>query len=110
MAVWQQLVQDLLLSDGKIDDAEVKILRKHLYADGKIDKKEVEFLINLRNTLQKKAKRVNPAFEKFFFKAVQENVLADGSITSREARWLREALYNDKRIDPGEKAFLKRLK
>jgi uncharacterized tellurite resistance protein B-like protein len=112
MADWKKVALAALLADGKIDDTEVKVLRKELYADGKIDKEEVQFLIELRNTAQKKAKgaELNPSFEKFFFKAVQDKVLDNGVISTEEARWLRKMLYADNKIDANEKKFLTRLK
>jgi uncharacterized tellurite resistance protein B-like protein len=114
MADWKKVAIDAILADGQIDDAEVKMLRKHLWADGKIDMEEVEWLIQLRNTAQKKAralkKPVNPKFEQLFFKAISENVLKDGAIDAEEAKWLREMLFADRKIDPGEKKFLAKLK
>ena len=112
MADWRKLAVDAILADGKIDDAEIKILRKHLYEDGKIDRKEVEFLIELRNLAQKKAgaEPVNPKFETFFFKAISENVLEDGRIDGAEANWLRKMLFADGKIDAGEKRFMQNLK
>jgi hypothetical protein len=112
MADWRKLALTAILADGKIDENEVKILKKELYADGTIDKDEVEFLVELRCLAQKKAKGadLSPAFERFFFKAVEENVLADGTIDAKEAGWLRKMLYADKKIDDNEKKFLKRLK
>jgi hypothetical protein len=112
MANWKKVALAALLADGKIDDNEVKVLRKELYADKKIDRDEVEFLIELRNTAQKKAKggKLNANFERFFFKAIQDNVLEDGVITAKEAGWLRKMLYADKKIDANEKKFLSRLK
>jgi hypothetical protein len=111
MADWKKVALAALLADGKIDNTEVKVLKKELYADGKIDQEEVEFLITLRNTAQKKAKggKLNPNFEKLFFKAVQANVLEDGVISAEEASWLRTMLYADKKIDSNEKKFLKKL-
>jgi uncharacterized tellurite resistance protein B-like protein len=112
MADFRKLSIAALLADGKIDDTEVKVIKKELYADGKIDKKEVEFLIELRNAAQKKAKggNLSTAFENLFFKAIQDNVLEDGSISTKEAGWLRKMLYADKKIDENEKKFLKKLK
>jgi hypothetical protein len=107
MADWQNLATKAILADGKIDDAEVKILQKELYADGVIDRTEVNFLINLRN--QAKG-QVTPAFTKFFFKAIKDNVLKDGVIDAAEAKWLRGMLYADGIIDADEKKFLKELK
>src|SRR5215467_4263788 len=103
MADWRKLAKAALLADGKIDDVEVKLLRKELFADGKIDADEVKFLIDLRNTAQKKAKagnrRMNPKFEALFFKAIEANVLQDGKIDAAEARWLRGMLFADGKID-----------
>ena len=112
MADFRKLALDLILADGKIGDDEVKVLQKELWADGRIVVKEVEFLIELRNAAQKKAKggNLSPAFETLFFKAIQDNVLEDGVITGKEAGWLRKMLYADKKIDENEKRFLKKLK
>ena len=114
MANWRKVALAAFLADGVIDDTEVKILKKELWADGKIDKDEVEFLIDLRNLAQKKAKakkkKLKGSFEKLFFKAVEQNVMADGTIDAEEARWLRAMLFADKKIDANEKKFLVRLK
>ena len=114
MAEWRKLAVQLTLADGKIDDDEVKILKKELWADGKIDKPEVDFLIELRNAAQKKAKarkeEVNANFEKLFFRAIEENVLKDGQIDAAEARWLEKMLFADGKIDANEKKFLNGLK
>lgn len=112
MADWRKLALEAILADGKIDEAEVKVLQRELWADGKIDAKEVEFLIELRNTAQKKAKKepLHPKFENLFFKAIQENVLRDGEISAKEADWLRKMLFADGKIDENEKKFLTRIK
>lgn len=106
MANWRKLATSALLADGKIDDAEAKILQKELYADGVIDREEVDFLIELRN----KARKVSPAFTKLFFKAVKDNVLKDGVIDAAEAKWLRAMLFADGKIDVDEKKFMRELK
>ena len=95
-----------VLADGQIDEAEVALLRKELYADGKIDKDEVEFLIALRN----EARSACPAFGALFFQALEEHVLADGSIDADEAGWLRTMLFADGQIDDDEKTFLRKLR
>jgi hypothetical protein len=114
MADWRKLALEALMADGKIDQTEVKVLKKALWADGKIDKQEVEFLIELRNAAQKKARaskeELLPAFETLFFKAIESNVLRDGRIDAREAGWLRNVLFADKKIDANEKKFLARIK
>src|SRR5262249_58191312 len=114
MADFRKLALEAILADGAIDDAEVRVLQKELWADGKIDAKEVEFLIELRNSAQKKAKAkkkdVNPKFETLFFKAIEQNVLRDGQISAKEADWLRKMLFADRKIDDNEKKFLTRIK
>lgn len=114
MTDWRKLALEAIVADGQIDDAEVKLLQRVLWEDGKIDAKEVQFLIELRNIAQKKAKakkaEVNPKFETLFFKAIEENVLRDGQISSKEAEWLRRMLFADRKIDANEKKFLNRIK
>lgn len=101
-----QKLKAQILADGTIDESEVEIIRRELYADNKIDQDEVEFLIALRN----EAKRVCPAFEELFFKAIKQNVLADGYIDAPEAAWLRKMLFADGKVDENEKKFLRELR
>jgi hypothetical protein len=114
MADWRKVALAAILADGKIDENEVRLLRKELWEDGQIDDEEVKFLIDLRNQAQKKARarkeEVNPAFTKLFFKAIEENVLKDKKIDAQEAAWLRDMLFADKKIDEDEKKFLERIK
>src|SRR5262249_11474728 len=102
MATLQEL-KARVLADGRVDDDEVALLRQELYADGTIDKEEVEFLIALRH----EARSVSPAFETFFFQAVKDHVLADGSVDAEEASWLRALLFADGQVDAAEKKFLR---
>ena len=111
MADWRKMAMSAILSDGVVDEGEVKILQKELKgADGKINKEGIKFLLELRVAAQKKAKgagaEVNEAFEKFFFKTITENILKDGKIDAKEAGWLRANLFADKKIDDREWAFL----
>lgn len=112
MADWRRVAMAAFLADGGIDDAEVRVIKKELYAYGKIDQKELDFLIDLRCAAEKKArgKGLNPAFEHMFFKAVEDNVLADGNITAKETAFLRRATMADGKVDAAEIALLKRLK
>jgi uncharacterized tellurite resistance protein B-like protein len=114
MADFRKLALEAILADGTIDDAEVRVLQKELWADKEIDAQEVAFLIELRQSAQKKARTkkvpLNPKFETLFFKAIEQNVLRDGKIDAKEANWLRKMLFADGKIDDNEKKFLKRLK
>jgi uncharacterized membrane protein YebE (DUF533 family) len=114
MADWRKLAIAAFLADGKIDETEVKVLRKELYADGKVRHDEMNFLIELRNLAQKKAKakkeELLPAFQKFFFKAVEDSVLDNDRISEEETRLLRTALFVDGKVDANELKFLEGLK
>jgi hypothetical protein len=114
MADWRKVAMAAILADGVIDETEVKVLKKELWADGKISMGEVEFLIDLRNAAQKKAKAkketLKPAFTNLFFKALEANVLKDEKIDDKEANWLRKMLFADGKIDADEKKFLAKLK
>ena len=111
MADWRKMAMSAILSDGKVDEGEIKILQKELKgADGKIDDEGVKFLLELCVAAQKKAKgagaEVNEAFEKYFFKVITENVLKDGKVDAKEAGWLRTNLFADKKIDDKEWDFM----
>ena len=60
--------------------------------------------------LRNEAKEPSPAFTRLFFKAIKENVLADGKIDTAEARWLRKMLFADGKIDDQERKLLHELK
>src|SRR5262249_43557760 len=96
------------------DSHEVKILKKELCPDGKVAKDEVKYLVDLRSAYQKKAKavgkKVSPDFEKFFFSAIEKNVLADGKVDGSDSVLLRKMIFADKMVDSGEKKLMTKLK
>lgn len=111
---WRKVSMAALLADGKVDDAEVKVLAKELKAQtGGIHPEGMTFLLELRLAATKKAKakkeQLTEAFEKFFVKAVHDYVLKDGNISGYEADWLRKNLFADKKIDDREWALLQSL-
>ena len=55
MADYRKLAIQLIAADGKIDENEIKLLRKALFADGKITHEEVTFVGELRSALIRKA-------------------------------------------------------
>jgi len=106
MANWKNLARAALLADKKIDRKETLIIQKEIFADDIVDKSELEFLADLRNS----AESCVPSFTKLFFDAVKKNLLADGEIDDKEAKWLRKTLYADNKIDKDEIQLLKDLK
>ncbi len=105
MANFREL-EERILADGKVDSQEIELLRRELYADGKIDRQEADFLVELHKRVQHRT----PAFEKFFYQAIKDYILADGRIDAEEAAWLRQLLFADGKIDDEERKFLHELK
>lgn len=112
MADWRKLSIEIILAEGKLNEKMVKILKKELRVEGAIERDELNFLIDLRNAALKKAKGklLLPMFERFFFKALEYNILAHGAIANKEAILLRDVLLSDGRVDKNEVKFLKKLK
>lgn len=94
------------LADGKIDSREVESLGELLYTDRKIDRTEAEFLIELHRRVE----RISPGFEKFYYKAIKQYVLADGAIDAETAAWLRRAIYADGKVVEREKKLIRELR
>jgi hypothetical protein len=113
MADWRKVSMAVLLADGKINNSDIKVLKKELYANKKISHGEVLFLVELRNQAMRKAgtknARMNPAYEKFFFKAVEDCTLRNGRIDAAEVRFLREMLFANSKVDSGEWKFMQML-
>lgn len=105
MVELRQIEHDIL-AIGKVEGEELESLRRRVYAAGKIDRQTADFLVELHKRVQHRT----PAFEKFFYKAVKEHILADGRITDEESAWLRQMIFADGRVDDDERKFLHELK
>lgn len=95
-----------ILTNGKIEGHEVESLRELISADGKIDREEAEFLIHL----YRRTDQIAPAFEKFFYKVIKQHLLADGTIDSERAAWLRKLILIDGKVSEREKKLLREIK
>ncbi len=93
------------LADGKIDGREVDTLCDLLYTDRKIDRTEADFLIEMHRRVE----RVSPAFEKFYYKAIKQYVLAEGVIDDKHTAWLRRAIFLDGKVVEREKKLIREL-
>jgi hypothetical protein len=102
----KQLMAEVL-ADGRIEGQSIERLRNELYADGKIDRAEADFLVELHKRVQRPA---GPGWQKFFYKAIKDHILADGSIDAGETAWLRQMLWDDGQIDEDERKFLHELR
>jgi tellurite resistance protein len=95
-----------ILANGKVDTPELETLRRELYADGKIDRREADWLVEMHKRIQRRG----PAWEEFFYQAVKDHLLADGTIDAEETAWLRQLILADGLVDTREKKFLHELK
>ena len=95
-----------ILTNGKVEGHEVESLRKAFSANGKIDRQEAEFLLDL----YRRTDQIAPAFEKFFCKVIKQHLLADGTIDSERAAWLRRLIFMDGKVNEREKKLLRELK
>ena len=101
-----------ILSDGVIDEQEVKQLRDILYADGIIDKEEAEFLFELNDAVSGKAN--HSSWATLFVEAITSFLLEDekspGVVDDDEAKWLLDKIQGDGKVDEVEAALLKNIK
>jgi hypothetical protein len=101
-----QEIKQTVLAKGRIDGTELEALRSQVYMNGKIERREADYLVELHKRVQ----HMTPAFEKFFYKAIKDHVLARGRIDAEEAAWLRQMLFADGNIKDEERKFLHELK
>ncbi len=98
-------MEQAILANGKVDGPELEALRRQLYAGGKIERREADFLVELYKRVQHRT----PAFERFFYQAIKDHVLADGRIDAEEAAWLRQMLSADGKLEDEERKLLHEL-
>ena len=105
-------LKESILSDGVIDEQEVKQLREVLYTDGVIDKEEAEFLFDLNDAVS--GKENHESWRTLFVDAISSFLLEDetspGEVDEDEVIWLIEKLQGDGKLDEIETALLNNLK
>jgi hypothetical protein len=99
-------VEQDIMATGKVDKAELEILRQQLYARGGIDRQGADFLVELHKRVQ----HVTPAFEHFFYQAIKDHILAHGRINPEETSWLKRMLFANGKLDDQQRKFLHELK
>jgi hypothetical protein len=97
--------RDILMT-GRVDTVQLTALRERLYSDGKIDRTEADFLAEMHKRVQ----RPNPGFDRLFYGAIKDHILADGGINAEEAAWLRRVLFADGKLPDEARKFLHELK
>jgi hypothetical protein len=97
-----QSLNNQVLANGRIGEAEVQIICQALYPEGRIDREVVDFLISLRE----QAVSVCTTFELLLFDSVKHCLLNDGVIDTEEAIWLKQRLIFAGNLRRGEKKLL----
>lgn len=106
MADWRTLCKKLVLADGVVEPRETVVLQREFLADHRIDRSELEFLVELR----KEATSLSQTFEDFFFQVIKKTVIEDKGISGEEARWMRDWIMADGKVDKRELQLLKDLR
>jgi len=99
-------VLERLLTDRRITDDEVEIIRDYIAEDGELDVADVKFLVQVLS----EAQTVCPAFDELFFPMLEQILLADGEIGRDEQFYLLKMLYSKGHIRESERRFLVRLR
>jgi hypothetical protein len=94
-----------ILAVGKVEGPELEVLRERLYAGDRINRPKADFLV----MLHKRVQHLTPAFERFYYKAIKDHILADGRIDAEITAWLRRMLFADGKIDDEERKLLHEL-
>ena len=105
-------IRKSVLSDGKVDEKDVDLLREVLRLDQGIDHLKAEFLFNLKN--QVNPDKMSPEFKHLFVDALTAYLLNDenspGEIDEREAKWLRGKIQSRGKTDEFDRSLLENLK
>jgi hypothetical protein len=99
-------IEQDILSTGKVDGSKLERLRRELYSHDTIERPQADFLVELHKRVQ----HCTPAFEQFFYQAIKDHILAQGSIGAEAAAWLRRMLFADGKIEDEERKLLHELK
>ena len=94
------------LSDRKICEAEVPLIRERVYADGQTNLDDVKLLIELYCNADSRC----AAFDEFFFEVLEDVLLEDGEIQPSEQFYLLKMLYSDREIRQPERQFLQNIR
>jgi hypothetical protein len=94
-----------LLADDVITELELPIIRDYMARQG-LDLDDVKFLVQL----QSEAREVCPAFEDLLFDTIKKVMLADGRVGLDEQFYLLKTLCADGRVSEREKRLIRELR
>ncbi len=99
-------IEQAILAVGKVESKDLELLRQAVYAGPKIERPAADLLVELHKRVQHRT----PAFEKFFYQAVKDHILAKGKINSEECSWLRRLVFANGKIEDEERKLMHELK
>ena len=100
-----RLIERDILARGKVDSDHLEALKHRLYTNGTVGRPQADFLVELHKRVQ----HPNPGFERLFYRAIRDHVLADGRIEVGEAVWLRQVMFADGTLTDEARQFLHEL-
>jgi hypothetical protein len=92
--------------DLRIDDEDMAVIRECLPPDGTISGEDLTVLAEMR----REARVVCPEFDKLFFPALKNQILADGKVDFMEMFEILRLLYGGGGVDATKLAFLQELR
>lgn len=98
-------IEQTILAKGRVDHSELDALRRQLYAGDVIERREADFLVELHKRVQ----HPSPAFERLFYQAMKDHLLANGRIDAEKTAWLRQLLFADGVIKDEERKLVHEL-
>jgi hypothetical protein len=111
MADYRKLAMSAILADEKIDEAEVKLIKKELHADGKVEEDELNFVVELRTSAIKKGKELVPTFDKLYLDTIAAHYAVSGAVSAEGADKIKKLVVADKKLEADvKKKFLVKLK
>jgi hypothetical protein len=94
------------LSDRRVSDAELPLIREQIYADGELSIGDVKLLVELYCG----SEEPSPLFSRLLFGVLEEVFLADDELSPSEQYYLLKLLYSDRVVRDEEREFLKKLR
>ena len=101
----RQLVETIL-QDGKVESTELDTLRREFGDGSKITRDEADLLVELF----KRVERKGPGFEDYFYRAIENYTINQGTVNAELASWLRRLFLTNGICGQHERKALHEIK
>ena len=81
----QRQLVEAIAKDGRVESDELETLRREFGDGSKITRDEADLLVELF----KRVERKGPAFEDYFYRAIENYTISQGTVDAELASWLR---------------------